>query len=96
MKIKFNWGTGITIVIILFLGTVFWRIYLASEVKINLVSKDYYPKGLEYKSQIDREANNSALSEKATVEKVSDVVTVTLPSVFKGERLTISHPDNNF
>ena len=87
MKIKFNWGTGITIVIILFLGTVFWRIYLAAGVKIDLVSDDYYPKELKYQEQIDRVENSNTLSAKVKVIHQSNVVNVLFPNDFEGKQV---------
>lgn len=84
MKITFNWGTGIVIVIIIFLATVFWRIQLATAIKINLVSKDYYPKELRFQEQIDREKNTNSRNLKAIVEHKAGEVTVLLPKEFEG------------
>ncbi len=53
MKIKWNWGTGILLFILLFIGSLVWRVWLAGQIEINLVSKDYYPKGINYQQEID-------------------------------------------
>ncbi len=46
MKIKWNWGTKITIAIILFVSMILGFVYTATQNPIILVEKDYYPKGL--------------------------------------------------
>ena len=57
MKIEFNWGTGIFLVIALFLIASFLAIQFAFKQKINLVTEDYYPKELEYQEVIDKKTN---------------------------------------
>lgn len=53
MKIKWNWGTKITIAITLFVSMILGFVYVATQNRIILVEKDYYPKGLVYQSRID-------------------------------------------
>ncbi len=57
MNIKWNWGTKITIAIILFVSMILGFVYTATQNPIILVEKDYYPKGLQYQSQIDKIKN---------------------------------------
>ncbi len=57
MKIKWNWGTKITIAIILFVSMILGFVYTATQNPIILVEKDYYPKGLDYQSHINRIKN---------------------------------------
>jgi hypothetical protein len=49
---KFNWGTGIFIFLILFLLACFGFIYFAFQQDVNLVHKDYYEKGVDYNQQM--------------------------------------------
>ncbi len=53
MKMKWNWGTKITIAIILFISMILGFVYVATQNRIILVEKDYYPKGLVYQTRID-------------------------------------------
>ena len=85
MKIKFNWGTGIFIVIIIFLASVAFRIYLSYQQEINLVSSDYYPKGTNYQEQIDKEKNTSKLEGKVGVSlKPNNTIEILFPKDFQG------------
>jgi len=57
---KFNWGTGILIVIITFiLGVIAFFIFI-NNLDINLVEDNYYEKELAYQEKIDQ-MNNTAL-----------------------------------
>ncbi len=53
MKIKWNWGTKLTIAIIIFMSFIFTLVYLSTQNQIFLVEKDYYPKGLAYQKRIE-------------------------------------------
>ncbi len=57
MKIKWNWGTGITLYILIFLIFIAWRVYKTTQNPIMLVEKDYYPKGMAYQDRIDEMKN---------------------------------------
>jgi len=50
---KFNWGTGILIFLILFLTACAVFITFAMRQDINLVHKDYYEKGVDYTDQMN-------------------------------------------
>lgn len=62
---KFNWGTGIFIFLILFLLACTAFMIFAFNQDVNLVHKDYYKKGVDYTEQMNVEARsviyNSAL-----------------------------------
>ena len=49
---KFNWGTGILIFLILFLLACAGFIYFAFQQDVNLVHEDYYEKGVDYNQQM--------------------------------------------
>jgi hypothetical protein len=50
---KFNWGTGIFIVLVLFLAACAVFIVFALRQEVNLVHKDYYEKGVDYTEQMN-------------------------------------------
>ena len=49
---KFNWGTGILLVLVLFLAASATFIIFALNQDVNLVHKDYYEKGVDYSEQM--------------------------------------------
>lgn len=49
---KFNWGTGILIFLIVFLLACAGFIWFAFQQDVNLVHKDYYEKGVDYSEQM--------------------------------------------
>ncbi len=65
MKIKFNWGTGIFIAIVLFMTFILTFVYksLTEKYEHQLVSEDYYKDELHYQKEIDKLNNAAALTE---------------------------------
>lgn len=55
---KFNWGTGILIFLILFLMAAAVFIGFAMRQDVNLVHEDYYEKGVDYEAQMNAEARS--------------------------------------
>ncbi len=49
---KFNWGTGILLALVLFLAASAAFIIFAINQDVNLVHKDYYEKGVDYSEQM--------------------------------------------
>lgn len=49
---KFTWGTGIFLFLVLFLAGSSVFIIFASRQQVNLVYKDYYEKGVDYSEQM--------------------------------------------
>ena len=55
---KFNWGTGIFIFLVLFLLACAAFIIFAISQDVNLVHKDYYEKGVNYSEQMNVNARS--------------------------------------
>ena len=49
---KFTWGTGIFLFLVVFLAACAVFIIFASRQQVNLVHKDYYEKGVDYSEQM--------------------------------------------
>ncbi len=67
---KFNWGTGLVIVLGIFIigmGTV---TYKALNQRHDLVTTDYYQQELAYQNTIDAKKNAEALSENCHLEQI--------------------------
>ncbi|MBS2212316.1 FixH family protein [Carboxylicivirga mesophila] len=77
---KFNWGHGIILVIVLAVAGFLSMVFITTRERIDMVTEDYYPKELKYDDQIEKIKNYNALSKK---------VEVTL-----GDALYIQFPDN--
>jgi hypothetical protein len=94
MKIKWNWGTKLTIAIILFMSFIFTLVYLSTQNSIILVEKDYYPKGLVYQKRINSIKNAKAYHQKLEVRQARDRLTVKIPgSSPDSGNITFYRPD---
>ena len=54
---KFNWGHGITVFYIVFVGTLITVLWASFGVDHSLVVDDYYAKDIAYQSRFDKEVN---------------------------------------
>ena len=88
MNIKFNWGTGIFITIILMVSWIGFLISKSFEYKINMDSVDYYERGLDHTSQMERIERSIPYESEFSVEIVGDYVQVNYPSFFEGKTVT--------
>ena len=61
---KFNWGTGILIFLILFLSASAVFIVFAMRQDVNLVHQDYYEKGVDYTEQMNVNARSKPIADK--------------------------------
>lgn len=88
MKIKLNWGTGIFAFIVLFLLANAFVIYKSFQQKNDLVTKEYYPQGLEYQKQIDRFANTNALEGKISITENENELVIQYPFELKNKNIS--------
>jgi hypothetical protein len=84
---KFNWGTGILVVIVLFMVLCIAFFIFASRQDNSLVEKDYYPKGLKYEEMIGKIRNAAGLGEVPEMKLDKDFLKIKYPSYFKGKDL---------
>ncbi len=71
---KFNWGTGILIFLILFLTASAVFIIFAMRQDVNLVHKDYYEKGVDYTEQMNVNARSKPLADKVEPTVLEDFI----------------------
>jgi hypothetical protein len=86
MKIKWNWGTGITLFIIIFMVFTLWKVYRATQHPVMLVEKDYYPRGLQYQQRIDERHNARLFRAKFQVYEQNKEIIIHFPPL---------HPDSS-
>ena len=55
---KFNWGHGITLFYIIFVGTLLFVLIKSFGVDHSLVVEDYYAKDIAYQSRFDKSVNS--------------------------------------
>jgi len=81
---KINWGTGIVIGMLLFIGFIMYFVVTmmsSSDYDHDLVVEDYYKAELHYQQDIDAEENALALEDHIEVEK-------------KGTKMFLKFPEN--
>ena len=96
MNIKWNWGTKLTLFIILFMGFIFVLVYFTTQNRIILVEKDYYPKGMKFQNRIDERKHALHLKDSFQIEQNKDFVVVSFPEINPdtGTIVFFRHNDN--
>ena len=99
MQLKFNWGTGIFIFLILFFIAIFSFVYFAFMQEVDLVEEDYYPKELNYEQQIKKRNNLKQLGEEIRLTQFKNQLTLVFPlsqdyKEIKGEILVYRPSDS--
>lgn len=84
MKIKFNWGTGIFIVLTVFILAVIAFFIFITNLDIKLVEDNYYEKELAFQERIDKINNASLLSGKISIMQEPRQVIIQFPPLGPG------------
>lgn len=78
-KIKWNWGTGILLSIIIFMAILVGLVYIFMNQDVDLVTRDYYGKELRYQNQIDKINNTSEMGKEVGISFLNNSVQLTFP-----------------
>jgi hypothetical protein len=78
---KMNWGTGIFITIVIFLIGMITLVIISSMQPLNLVSPDYYPKGIDYQKQINRMTRANDLEDDLVIDQDLEYIHIRFPLV---------------
>jgi hypothetical protein len=73
---KFNWGTGILIFLILFLLASAAFIIFAMRQDVNLVHKDYYEKGVDHTDKMNVDARSNQFEDKIKIDYTNEYLLV--------------------
>lgn len=65
---KFTWGTGIFIFLVIFLASAFAFIIFATRQKVSLVHKDYYERGVDYSEQMRVDERSKAFAQSFSIK----------------------------
>lgn len=77
---KFNWGHGLVIFFILFVGTLGMVLYKSFSINRDLVKEDYYIDDLELKALVEKKQNANRLEGfKINYESADKVITIHFP-----------------
>lgn len=87
MKLKLHWGTGIAIAMGLMIIGMLVLVAIATRQDFDLVEKDYYQKGINYQTQIERIANTNSLIDKPVLQLDGTVLRIQFPVWFSGKNL---------
>ena len=101
MKIKLNWGFGIIVAFVSFIGFIlFFVITMSSDKKYSydLVATDYYNQELKFQKKIDAIKNAKNLKENIRIEKIEEGLKIIFPKEFNPElikgRVFLYRPSN--
>ena len=84
MTMKFNWGTGIFIVLaIIFLAVIGFYIFLTN-LGTHLVEENYYEKELAFQERIDKQNNTLAMQGKISLRQEPGTLVIQFPSLDPG------------
>lgn len=87
---KINWGKGIVIAIISFMGFIMFFVITMTtnnQYDHDLVTEKYYEKELSYQDKIDASRNAQNLRENITFDQTADGLKIKFPKEFQGETL---------
>lgn len=76
---KWNWGTGIVVVSLLFMSFIVTLVVKTYKHKVDLVSEDYYSQELVFQERINKMNNASALVSKVSWETGDKNIVVQFP-----------------
>lgn len=77
--IKWNWGTGILLSIIVFMLILVALVYVFMNQDVDLVTRDYYGKELSYQNQIDKINNTNKMRKEVDISFLNNSVQLTFP-----------------
>ncbi len=80
MKIKWNWGWGILLSIIIFMAVVTTIVAFMMNREVDLVTDKYYDKEIKYQQQIDKEKRAVLLNENVKIGYTGKILNITFPS----------------
>ncbi len=81
MKTKWNWGTKLVIWIVAFILFILTLVYMSLSYDVNLVERDYYPKGLKYQNRINAIENARNIVATIKISQNKDDVYLTLNNI---------------
>ncbi len=88
MKIKFNWGTGVVIALLVMIAGMSYLVSIAVRQDFDLVDNDYYQKSITYQQHIEKVGNTAELEKKIVFELSADTLKLTFPNLGNYQNFT--------
>ena len=88
---KFNWGTGLAIWLVLFIGFIMYfviRISTEKKYDYDLVTEEYYQKEMVFQKEMDDEANSNTLESSISGKKIAEGWMLTFPKNIDYSKIT--------
>ncbi|MEY8868882.1 FixH family protein [Gaetbulibacter sp. NE] len=88
---KFNWGTGIVLAFIGFIGFIMYFVVTMStndKYDHDLVTEDYYKQELELQKNINKEKNAAQLKHNITCKKTNTGLLISFPEDLDASKIT--------
>jgi len=79
---KFNWGTGILIFLIIFVLFIGTFVYFAFQQDVNLVHKEYYQKGVDFDKERERKNRGASQTHQFIIEQKEQTVKVIVDKAY--------------
>lgn len=91
-----NWGKGITVALILFIGFIVVLGTILMRQNVDLVAEDYYQQEIDYETQITAESNAKKLDAKPQISQDETYFMIQIPEGdFKKIKLQLNRPNNS-
>ncbi|MGB0428024.1 MAG: FixH family protein [Flavobacteriales bacterium] len=84
---KINWGTGIAIVIIVFMAFILLMVFKATSTNAELHAQDYYNQELDYQTKIDAIHEAKSLKGNLLIEQTKSKIKIDYPSDFENKTI---------
>ena len=85
---KINWGTKLAISMAAFMIMIIVFVVLMMREDVNLVEKDYYPRGQNYQEIIDKKQHSAALNDSLILGFVDGIVSIRFPKGIDYSKIT--------
>lgn len=88
---KINWGTGIVIAFVLFIGFILYfvlQMTFSSEYAGEMVQEDYYQEEYVFQQSIDAQMNGIALEQNIEIDKGEGAFVVNFPQEFDYQNIS--------
>ncbi len=92
-----NWGKGITIAMVLFIGFILYLVIVLVSHSTELESEDYYQKEINFGDEIVSENNANQLADAPKIELTKSHIVIQLADVYAYEnvQLKLIRPNNS-
>jgi len=81
MKIRFNWGTGIVLALLIMVSGMIYLVSIALRQNDDLVDNDYYQKSINYQQHIENVQHSEALAVKIRFDLSPESLKLTFPNL---------------